>query len=190
MRADQIRSTFLRFFTSRGHRLVPSSPLIPSDPTLLLSNAGMNQFKPYFLGEVTPACTRAASVQKCLRTSDIDNVGRTTRHMTFFEMLGSFSFGDYFKAETIKYAYELVTTGYGLDPGRLWVTVYLDDDEAAGCWRDLGIPGDRIQRLGMDDNYWSMGVPGPCGPCSDVCYDRGPAFGPGGGPAAGAERYL
>jgi alanyl-tRNA synthetase len=190
MRAEQIRSTFLGFFTSRGHRLVPSSPLIPSDPTLLLANAGMNQFKPYFLGEVTPEFTRATSIQKCVRTSDIDNVGRTARHMTFFEMLGSFSFGGYFKAETIRYAYELMTAGYGLDPGRLWITVYLDDDEAAGHWRDAGIPGDRIQRLGMDDNYWSMGVPGPCGPCSDVCYDRGPAFGPGGGPGVNPERYL
>lgn len=190
MRSEQICSTFLGFFTSRGHRLVPSSPLISSDPTLLLTNAGMNQFKPYFLGEVTPEFTRATSIQKCVRTSDIDNVGRTTRHMTFFEMLGSFSFGDYFKAGTIRYAHELMTAGYGLDPGRLWITVYLDDDEAAGHWRDLGIPDERIQRLGMDDNYWSMGVPGPCGPCSDVCYDRGPAFGRDGGPAVDSERYV
>ncbi len=190
MRSTQIRSTFLDFFTSRGHRQVPSSPLIPSDPTLLLANAGMNQFKPYFLGEVTPEYRRATTIQKCARTSDIDNVGRTNRHATFFEMMGNFSFGDYFKADAIAFAWELLTEGYNLEKDRLWITVYEDDDEAEQLWRKIGVPADRIQRLGMEDNYWSMGVPGPCGPCSEVNYDRGPAFGREGGPAVDGERYM
>jgi alanyl-tRNA synthetase len=190
MHSKQIRSTFTDFFTARGHRQVPSSSLIPADPTLLLTNAGMNQFKPYFLGEVTPDFTRATSIQKCARTSDIDNVGRTNRHATFFEMLGNFSFGDYFKAEAIAYAWQLLTDGYGLDEDRLWITVYEDDDEAEQLWRTIGVPASRIQRLGMADNYWSMGVPGPCGPCSEVNYDRGPAFGKEGGPAVDGERYV
>jgi alanyl-tRNA synthetase len=190
MRSMQIRSVFTDFFTSRGHRQVPSSPLIPDDPTLLLANAGMNQFKPYFLGEVTPEFTRATSVQKCVRTSDIDNVGRTNRHATFFEMLGNFSFGDYFKAEAVAYAWELLTDGFGLEKDRLWITVFEDDDEAGRLWRKIGVPASRIQRLGMEDNYWSMGVPGPCGPCSEVSYDRGPAFGTEGGPAVDGERYV
>ncbi|WP_327254170.1 alanine--tRNA ligase [Streptomyces sp. NBC_01244] len=190
MRSTQIRSTFLDYFTSRGHRQVPSSPLIPSDPTLLLANAGMNQFKPYFLGEVTPENRRATTIQKCARTSDIDNVGRTNRHATFFEMMGNFSFGDYFKADAIAYAWELLTEGYGLERDRLWITVYEDDDEAEQLWRKIGVPSERIQRLGMEDNYWSMGVPGPCGPCSEVNYDRGPAFGREGGPAIDGERYV
>ncbi|MEU3046892.1 alanine--tRNA ligase [Streptomyces sp. NPDC006984] len=190
MRSTQIRSTFLDFFTSRGHRQVPSSPLIPSDPTLLLANAGMNQFKPYFLGEVTPEFPRATTIQKCARTSDIDNVGRTNRHATFFEMMGNFSFGDYFKADAIAYAWELLTQGYNLEKDRLWITVYQDDDEAEQLWRKIGVPAERIQRLGMEDNFWSMGVPGPCGPCSEVNYDRGPAFGREGGPAVDGERYV
>ncbi|WP_405979919.1 alanine--tRNA ligase [Streptomyces sp. NBC_00158] len=190
MRSTQIRSTFLDFFTSRGHRQVPSSPLIPSDPTLLLANAGMNQFKPYFLGEVTPEYRRATTIQKCARTSDIENVGRTNRHATFFEMMGNFSFGNYFKADAIAYAWELLTQGYDLEKDRLWITVYEDDDEAEQLWRKIGVPAERIQRLGMEDNYWSMGVPGPCGPCSEVNYDRGPAFGREGGPAVDGERYV
>ncbi|RSS45953.1 alanine--tRNA ligase [Streptomyces sp. WAC08241] len=190
MRSTQIRSTFLDFFTSRGHRQVSSSPLIPSDPTLLLANAGMNQFKPYFLGEVTPEFPRATTIQKCARTSDIDNVGRTNRHATFFEMMGNFSFGDYFKADAIAYAWELLTEGYNLEKDRLWITVYQDDDEAEQLWRKIGVPADRIQRLGMEDNFWSMGVPGPCGPCSEVNYDRGPTFGREGGPAVDGERYV
>ncbi|WP_137988497.1 alanine--tRNA ligase [Streptomyces vilmorinianum] len=190
MRSTQIRSTFLDFFTSRGHRQVPSSPLIPSDPTLLLANAGMNQFKPYFLGEVTPEFPRATTIQKCARTSDIDNVGRTNRHATFFEMMGNFSFGDYFKADAIAYAWELLTQVYNLEKDRLWITVYQDDDEAEQLWRKIGVPAERIQRLGMDDNFWSMGVPGPCGPCSEVNYDRGPGFGREGGPAVDSERYV
>ncbi|TDB97001.1 alanine--tRNA ligase [Actinomadura sp. 7K534] len=189
MRSTDIRSTFLDFFQERDHRVVPSSPLIPSDPTLLLANAGMNQFKPYFLGETAPEHPRAVSVQKCARTSDIENVGRTTRHSTFFEMLGNFSFGDYFKAEAISWAWELLTRHYNLAPDRLWVTVYLDDDEAVRLWRRVGVPLERIQRLGMEDNYWSMGTPGPCGPSSELHYDRGPSFGREGGPAVDGERY-
>ncbi|WP_380278440.1 alanine--tRNA ligase-related protein [Kitasatospora purpeofusca] len=189
MRSTQIRSTFLDFFTSRGHRHVPSSPLIPSDPTLLLANAGMNQFKPYFLGEVIPEYPRATTIQKCARTSDIDNVGRTNRHATFFEMMGNFSFGDYFKADAIAYAWELLTQGYNLEKDRLWITVHQDDDEAEQLWRRIGVPAERIQRLGAD-NFWDMGVPGPCGPSSELNYDRGPAFGREGGPAVDGERYV
>ncbi|MFF7788095.1 alanine--tRNA ligase [Streptomyces sp. NPDC007991] len=190
MRSTQIRQIFTDFFTSRGHHLVPSSPLVPDDPTLLLANAGMNQFKPYFLGETTPAFSRATSIQKCTRTSDIDNVGRTTRHATFFEMMGNFSFGDYFKEEAIAFAWELLTEGYGLEKEKLWITVYKDDDEAENIWRRIGVPASRIQRLGMEDNYWSMTVPGPCGPSSEAHYDRGPAFGKEGGPAVDSERYV
>src|SRR2546421_10036003 len=190
MRSPQIRSTFLDFFTSRGHRLVPSSPLIPDDPTLLLTNAGMNQFKPYFLGEVEPPFPCATSVQKCSRTSDIDNVGHTNRHATFFEMLGNFSFGDYFKEDAIAFAWELLTEGFGLEKDKLWITVFDNDDEAEHLWRRIGVPASRIQRLGMEDNAWSMGVPGPCGPCSEVNSDRGPAFGKEGGPAVDGERYV
>ncbi|MEU0660699.1 alanine--tRNA ligase [Streptomyces lavendulocolor] len=190
MRSTQIRSLFTDFFTSRGHHLVPSSPLVPDDPTLLLANAGMNQFKPYFLGETTPPFPRATSIQKCARTSDIDNVGRTNRHATFFEMMGNFSFGDYFKEDACAFAWELLTEGYGLEKEKLWITVFKDDDEAEHIWRRIGVPASRIQRLGMEDNYWSMGVPGPCGPCSEVNYDRGPAFGKEGGPAIDGERYV
>jgi alanyl-tRNA synthetase len=189
MNSTEIRRRFTDFFVERNHRLVPSSPLIPNDPTLLLANAGMNQFKPYFLGEVEPDYRRATSVQKCTRTSDIEVVGDRS-HATFFEMLGNFSFGDYFKEGAIAYAWELVTERFGLEPDRLWITVYLDDDEAVGHWRDIGVPAERIQRLGKADNYWDMGVPGPCGPCSEIHYDRGPSFGPGGGPASESDRYL
>ena len=189
MNSTEIRRRFTDFFVERNHRLVPSSPLIPNDPTLLLANAGMNQFKPYFLGEVEPDYRRATSVQKCTRTSDIEVVGDRS-HATFFEMLGNFSFGDYFKEGAIAYAWELVTERFGLEPDRLWITVYLDDDEAVGHWRDIGVPAARIQRLGKADNYWDMGVPGPCGPCSEIYYDRGPSFGPGGGPASESDRYL
>jgi alanyl-tRNA synthetase len=190
MNSTEIRRRFLDYFVERGHRLVPSSSLIPNDPTLLLANAGMNQLKPYFLGEVVPEFTRATSVQKVFRTSDIENVGHTTRHLTFFEMLGNFSFGDYFKAEAIAYAYELVTERFGFEPERLWATVYLDDDEAMRLWREVGLPAERIQRRGRDDNFWSMHVAGPCGPCSEIYYDRGPEHGIEGGPVADEERYL
>jgi alanyl-tRNA synthetase len=191
MRAADIRRTFVDFFAERGHRVWPSSSLIPNDPTLLLTVAGMVQFKPYFLGEATPERPRAVSIQKCARTNDIENVGHTTRHLTFFEMLGNFSFGDYFKADAIRWAYELATEGYGFDPERLWATVYLDDDEAFDLWvAQTAIPPERIQRFGKEENYWDMGVAGPCGPCSELIYDRGPEYGPDGGPAVDETRFL
>lgn len=196
MDSAEIRSRWLRFFEERGHTVVPSASLVADDPTLLLVNAGMVPFKPYFLGEVTPPYPRATSVQKCVRTLDIDEVGKTTRHGSFFQMCGNFSFGDYFKERAITLAWELLTTpiadgGYGLEPEKLWITVYLDDDEAESIWRDkVGVPAERIQRLGKKDNFWSMGVPGPCGPCSEINYDRGPDYGEEGGPAANGERYL
>ncbi|MEV6794207.1 alanine--tRNA ligase [Streptomyces sp. NPDC051320] len=196
MESAEIRRRWLSFFEERGHTVVPSASLIADDPTLLLVNAGMVPFKPYFLGEIKPPAPRATSVQKCVRTPDIEEVGKTTRHGTFFQMCGNFSFGDYFKEGAISYAWELLTSsvaagGYGLDPERLWITVYLDDDEAERIWRDtIGVPAERIQRLGKKDNFWSMGVPGPCGPCSEINYDRGPEFGIEGGPAVNDERYV
>ncbi|GAA2142007.1 alanine--tRNA ligase [Kitasatospora kazusensis] len=196
MESAEIRRRWLRFFEERGHTVVPSASLVADDPTLLLVNAGMVPFKPYFLGEVKPTFSRAVSVQKCVRTPDIEEVGKTTRHGTFFQMCGNFSFGDYFKEGAISYAWELLTSsveagGYGLDPEKLWITVYQDDDEAEKIWRDkIGVPAERIQRLGKADNFWSMGVPGPCGPCSEINYDRGPAYGEEGGPAVNGERYL
>lgn len=196
MESAEIRRRWLRFFEERGHTVVPSASLIADDPTLLLVNAGMVPFKPYFLGEVKPPFRRAVSVQKCVRTPDIEEVGKTTRHGTFFQMCGNFSFGDYFKEGAITCAWELLTApvadgGYGLEPGRLWITVYKDDDEAERIWRDVvGVPAERIQRLGMGPNFWSMGVPGPCGPCSEISYDRGPEFGGEGGPAVNDERYV
>ena len=175
---------------------MPSASLIADDPNLLLVNAGMVPFKPYFLGEVTPPYARATSVQKCVRTLDIDEVGKTTRHASFFQMCGNFSFGDYFKEGAIALAWELLTRpiadgGYGFPEEKLWVTVYLDDDEAADIWhKQIGVPKERIQRRDMADNFWSMGVPGPCGPCSEIYYDRGPAYGAEGGPIADENRYL
>ena len=189
MRGDEIRRAFLSFFEERGHTVVPSSSLIPNDPSLLLTTAGMVQFKPYFLGQQDPPYPRAASVQKSFRTTDIENVGRTIRHMTFFEMLGNFSFGDYFKEGAIALAWELVTERYGVTPDRLWATVYEKDDDAEELWRGY-LPADRVVRRGMDDNFWSMGVAGPCGPSSEIFVDRGPAFGPEGGPAVDEERFL
>jgi alanyl-tRNA synthetase len=197
----EIRSRWLRFFESDNrqgltHTVVPSASLIADDPNLLLVNAGMVPFKPFFLGEVTPPYARATSVQKCVRTLDIDEVGKTTRHASFFQMCGNFSFGDYFKEGAISLAWELLTRpindgGYGFPEERLWVTVYLDDDEAADIWhKKIGIPLERIQRRDMADNFWSMGVPGPCGPCSEIYYDRGPAYGVEGGPIADENRYM
>jgi alanyl-tRNA synthetase len=191
----------LRFFetdNSQGlkHTVVPSASLIADDPNLLLVNAGMVPFKPYFLGEVTPPFARATSVQKCVRTLDIDEVGKTTRHASFFQMCGNFSFGDYFKEGAIALAWELLTRpisdgGYGFPEEKLWVTVYLDDDEAADIWhKKIGVPKERIQRRDMADNFWSMGVPGPCGPCSEIYFDRGPEYGVDGGPIADENRYL
>jgi alanyl-tRNA synthetase len=196
MESAEIRRRWLRFFEERGHTVVPSASLIADDPTLLLVPAGMVPFKPYFLGEVKPPFKRATSVQKCVRTPDIEEVGKTTRHGTFFQMCGNFSFGDYFKEGAITYAWELLTSsvadgGFGLEPEKLWITVYKDDDEAEAIWRDkIGVPAERIQRLGMGPNFWSMGVPGPCGPCSEINYDRGPEFGIEGGPAVNDERYV
>ena len=201
MESAEIRARWLRFFESDNrqgltHTVVPSASLIADDPNLLLVNAGMVPFKPFFLGEVTPPYKRATSVQKCVRTLDIDEVGKTTRHASFFQMCGNFSFGDYFKEGAIALAWELLTRpisdgGYGFPEDRLWVTVYLDDDEAADIWhKKIGIPKERIQRRDMADNYWSMGVPGPCGPCSEIYYDRGAAYGAEGGPIADENRYL
>jgi len=196
-----IRARWLNFFESGNsqgltHTVVPSASLIADDPNLLLVNAGMVPFKPFFLGEVTPPYSRATSVQKCVRTLDIDEVGKTTRHASFFQMCGNFSFGDYFKEGAISLAWELLTKpvsegGYGFPEERLWVTVYLDDDEAADIWhKKIGVPQSRIQRRDMADNFWSMGVPGPCGPCSEIYYDRGPEYGAEGGPIADENRYL
>ena len=201
MESAEIRSRWLRFFESDNrqgldHTVVPSASLIADDPNLLLVNAGMVPFKPYFLGEITPPFKRATSVQKCVRTLDIDEVGKTTRHASFFQMCGNFSFGDYFKEGAIALAWELLTRevkdgGYGFPEEKLWVTVYLDDDEAADIWhKKMGVPKERIQRRDMADNFWSMGVPGPCGPCSEIYYDRGPAYGAEGGPIADENRYM
>ncbi|MBT8215770.1 MAG: alanine--tRNA ligase [Acidimicrobiia bacterium] len=190
MDLEAIRSAFVDFFVERGHTHVPSAPLIPPDPTLLLTNAGMVQFKPYMLGEEEPPYPRAVTVQKVARTSDIDIIGTTARHLTFFEMLGNFSFGDYFKEKAIPYAYELVTEVFGLDPDRLWYTIYEDDDEAAEIWLDaVGVDPERLQRRDRD-NFWQMGVPGPCGPSSEIFYDKGPDYGPDGGPIVDEERFI
>ena len=201
MESAEIRARWLRFFEKDNrqgltHTVVPSASLIADDPNLLLVNAGMVPFKPYFLGEITPPFKRATSVQKCVRTLDIDEVGKTTRHASFFQMCGNFSFGDYFKEGAITLAWELLTRpisdgGYGFEEERLWVTVFLDDDEAADIWhKKIGVPKERIQRMGMGDNFWSMGVPGPCGPCSEIYYDRGPTYGKDGGPIADENRYM
>ena len=196
MQTHEIRRRFLDHFVRAGHTEVPSASLVLDDPNLLFVNAGMVPFKPYFLGQETPPYATATSIQKCVRTLDIEEVGITTRHNTFFQMAGNFSFGDYFKEGAIRHAWSLLTSslddgGFGIDPALLWVTVYLDDDEAYGIWRDvIGVPEERIQRRGMADNYWSMGVPGPCGPCSEIFYDRGPAYGVDGGPEADEDRYI
>jgi alanyl-tRNA synthetase len=196
MKTAEIRRRFLDFFAARGHEVVPSAPLLYNDPTLLFVNAGMVPFKRYFIGAETPPFDRATSVQKCVRTLDIDEVGKTTRHATFFQMNGNFSFGDYFKAEAIRFAWDLVTGsaesgGYGFDPYKIWVTVLHSDDEAAALWQSIaGLSPERIQRRGVLDNYWHMGVPGPGGPCSEIYVDRGPEYGPDGGPIVDEDRFL
>jgi alanyl-tRNA synthetase len=196
MRTAEVKRRFLAHFEANGHTVVPSAPLPAiDDPNLLFINAGMVQFVPYFLGQRPAPWPRAVSVQKCLRTPDIDEVGKTSRHGTFFQMNGNFSFGDYFKEEAIKLAWDLSTKsvddgGYGLDPERLWATVYLDDDEAIDIWRRTGLPAERIVRRGKTDNFWSMGIPGPCGPCSEMYYDRGPEYGRAGGPEVDEDRYM
>ncbi|TXB91890.1 alanine--tRNA ligase, partial [Mycobacterium tuberculosis] len=196
MQTHEIRKRFLDHFVKAGHTEVPSASVILDDPNLLFVNAGMVQFVPFFLGQRTPPYPTATSIQKCIRTPDIDEVGITTRHNTFFQMAGNFSFGDYFKRGAIELAWALLTNslaagGYGLDPERIWTTVYFDDDEAVRLWQEVaGLPAERIQRRGMADNYWSMGIPGPCGPSSEIYYDRGPEFGPAGGPIVSEDRYL
>lgn len=201
MNSAEIRARWLKFFENSNslnldHTVVPSASLIADDPNLLLINAGMVPFKPFFLGEVKPPYKRATSVQKCVRTLDIDEVGRTTRHASFFQMCGNFSFGDYFKEGAIQLAWELLTKsvadgGYGFAEDKLWVTIFQDDDEAANIWhKQIGIPKDKIQRRGMADNFWSMGIPGPCGPCSEIYFDRGSQYGRDGGPIADEDRYL
>lgn len=196
MESAEIRQRFLDFFASKDHTVVSSASLIANDPTLLLVNAGMVPFKPYFLGEVAPPYPRATSVQKCVRTLDIEEVGKTTRHGSFFQMAGNFSFGDYFKDDAIRFAWDLLTNstqkgGYGFDVEKLWVTIYLDDEEAFDIWKNkIGIDEARIQRRGKADNFWSMGVAGPCGPCSEIYFDRGKEFGKDGGPISDEERYL
>ncbi len=196
METAEIRRRWLAFFEKNGHTVVPSAPLIHDDPNLLFVNAGMVPFKPYFLGQETPQWIRATSVQKCVRTGDIEEVGKTSRHGTFFQMNGNFAFGDYFKEGAITLAWDLITTsqaegGYGLDADLIWPTVYEDDDEAFAIWRDgIGVPEARITRRGKLDNYWHMGVPGPGGPCSEIYLDRGPEYGREGGPAVDEDRYL
>jgi alanyl-tRNA synthetase len=196
VKTAEIRRRWLAFFESKNHVVVPSASLISEDPTLLFTVAGMVPFIPYMSGLVPAPYARATSVQKCVRTLDIEEVGKTTRHGTFFQMNGNFSFGDYFKREAIGYAWEFLTSpqsegGLGFDPETLWVTVYKDDDESIDIWREVAdIPMERIQRRGMKDNFWSTGQPGPSGPCSEIYYDRGPAYGPDGGPEADEDRYI
>ena len=196
MLSQEISKRWIDFFASRGHTVVPSASLISNEPGAMFTIAGMVPFIPYFLGRETPPFSRATSVQKCIRTLDIEEVGKTARHGTFFQMAGNFSFGDYFKEQAIPFAYELLTTpqdkgGFGLDPERLWVTIYEGDDEAFEIWtKTVGFPAERIQRMGMKENYWSTGQPGPAGPDSEIFYDRGPAYGKEGGPAADDDRYI
>jgi alanyl-tRNA synthetase len=201
MRAKEIRETYLSFFAERGHEIVPSASLVPSahDPSVLLTTAGMQPFKPYFLGREKPPAPRLADVQKCFRTTDIEEVGNTARHMTFFEMLGNWSFGDYFKAESIPWGWELSTQGFGMDPEQIWVTVFGGDEElglgpdeeAIEIWRATGVPEERIVRLGREDNFWQAGPTGPCGPCSELYLDRGVEFGAEGErPGDDTDRFL
>jgi alanyl-tRNA synthetase len=198
MSAADIRRAFLQFFHEHGHTVVPSSSLVPgNDPTLLFTNAGMVQFKDVFLGKEKRDYVRATTSQRVVRAggkhNDLENVGYTARHLTFFEMLGNFSFGDYFKRDAIRFAWDLLTKSLKLDPARLWVTVFRDDDEAAEIWlKDIGVPSDRITRLGEKSNFWSMGDTGPCGPCSEIFYDHGPAVpgGPPGSPDEDGDRYV
>ena len=196
MQTAEIRRRWLDFFERRGHTVVASAPLVSDDPSLMFTVAGMVPFVPYLSGLVPAPYPRATSVQKCIRTNDIEEVGKTPRHGTFFQMCGNFSFGDYFKEGAIRFAWELLTTseaegGLGFRAEDLWVTVYEDDDEAFGLWREIaGLPEERIQRLGKDTNYWSTGQPGPAGPCSEIFFDRGPSYGIDGGPATDDDRYV
>ncbi|MCR9113322.1 MAG: alanine--tRNA ligase, partial [Rhodobacteraceae bacterium] len=195
---NDIRSTFLDFFRRNDHEIVPSSPLVPrNDPTLMFTNSGMVQFKNLFTGVEHRDYTRAATSQKCVRAggkhNDLDNVGYTARHHTFFEMLGNFSFGDYFKEQAIPYAWDLLTKDFGIDKSKLLVTIYHTDDEAAEIWKKYaGLPDDRIIRIATDDNFWSMGATGPCGPCTEIFYDHGPEIwgGPPGSPEEDGDRFI
>ncbi|MGM0930677.1 MAG: alanine--tRNA ligase [Actinomycetota bacterium] len=196
MKSHEIVRRWLDFFEKKGHAVVPSASLVSPDPSLLFTVAGMVPFIPYLTARETPPFPRATSVQKCIRTADIEEVGKTVRHGTFFQMCGNFSFGDYFKEQAIAMAWELLTSpveqgGYGLPPEKLWITVYEEDEEALAIWRDqVGVPADRIQKSGKKDNYWSTGQPGPAGPCSEIFYDRGPEYGIEGGPLADETRYI
>src|SRR5271170_5649542 len=198
MSAADVRSAFLEFFRAQSHIIVPSSSLVPgNDPTLLFTNAGRVQFKDVFLGKEQRDYLRAASSQRCVRAggkhNDLENVGYTARHHTFFEMLGNFSFGDYFKREAIHFAWDFLIYTLGIDPARLWCTVYLDDDEAADVWlKDIGISPRRFSRMGEASNFWAMGDTGPCGPCSEIFYDHGPEVpgGPPGSPDEDGDRYV
>ncbi|MGA4507399.1 alanine--tRNA ligase [Propionibacteriaceae bacterium G1746] len=195
MKAADVGRRFLDYFASKDHTIVPSTSLLYNDPTLLFVNAGMVPFKAYYTGEEAAPFKRAASVQKCVRTLDIDEVGKTTRHGTFFQMNGNFAFGDYFKAEAIEYAWELITTeqhngGYGFDPDKIWVTALYGDQETIDLWQKVGVPREHIQERGLKDNYWNMGIPGPGGPCSEIYIDRGPQYGADGGPEADEDRFL
>src|SRR5690606_21976354 len=196
MQTAEIRSRWLDLFAERGHTVAPSASLVSADPTLLFTVAGMVPFVPYLTGLVPAPYPRATSVQKCIRTLDIEEVGKTPRHGTFFQMAGNFSFGDYFKEGAIGFAWELLTTsesdgGLGFDERDLWVTIYEEDEEAAALWRRVaGIPESRIQRMGKKDNYWHSGQPGPGGSDSEIFFDRGPAYGRVGGPAADDSQYI
>src|SRR6476660_1793645 len=195
MTSNEIRRQFLKFFEDRGHTIVKSSSLVPAgDPTLLFINAGMNQFKDVFLGREQRSYSTATSSQKCVRAggkhNDLDEVGRTRRHQTFFEMLGNFSFGAYFKTDAIQYAWDLLTKEFKIPADRLWVTVFREDDEAENIWVKTGVPRDRIVRLGEKDNFWQMGETGPCGPCSEIHYDFGPEAGTGSFPDDPGERFV
>ena len=195
MRTSEIAKRYLDYFSKHDHLVMPSASLISPNPTTLFTIAGMVPFIPYLLGEQTPPHKRMASNQKCVRTLDIDEVGKTTRHGTFFQMLGNFSFGDYFKEEAIHYAWELLTTpqsegGYGFDPEKLWVTTYTDDEEARSIWKNEGFDPEHMQIFGMEDNFWTTGGPGPGGPCSEIYVDRGPEYGKDGGPAADETRFI
>ncbi|MDX1443641.1 MAG: alanine--tRNA ligase-related protein, partial [Gammaproteobacteria bacterium] len=206
MKTTDIRDKFLNYFREQGHTVVPSSPLVPgNDPTLLFTNAGMVQFKDVFVGRESRDYTRATSSQRCVRAggkhNDLENVGYTARHHTFFEMLGNFSFGDYFKQDAIRFAWELLTKEFGLPAEKLWVTVYKTDDEAFDIWsKEIGVPADRIVRIGDkkggakydSDTFWAMGDTGPCGPCTEIFYDHGEdvAGGPPGSPDEDGDRYI
>src|SRR5262249_13670490 len=198
MTTNEIRRSFLDFFRTRDHLELPSASLVPyeDDPSVLLTIAGMQPLKPFFLGTAEPPAHRMASVQKCMRTPDIDQAGRTARHLTFFEMLGNFAIADYFKREAIRFGFELSTEVFGFDPERIWITVFEGmpgvpaDDEAVEYWVEVGIPRERIQALGEEENFWKAGPTGPCGPNSELYLDRGPDFGPDGGRVTGTDRFL